>query len=690
VSGASLANLVIAPIATMETELGCGPFAKNSQFINAILADVFFGVISVLGLTLGAIITESQQSARRGERLLREEAVMKERLHLAAIVESSDDAIISMNLEGVILSWNGAAQRIYGFSAAETIGLSMSIIIPPEFLDEEEEILRAVKTGEQTEHIETTRTAKTGNRVNISLTVSPLKDASGRIVGSSAIARDISERKRAEEALEKSERKFSKIFRKSPMALTLTSYNDGHYLDVNETFERMTGWRRDEVIGRTPVDISIWADPAEPAALANRLVVEGSVRDEEVRYRRKDGTEMVGLCAAEKIDIGQSCTLWAISDITQRKMAEQALKESETRFRLLADTAPVLIWMSGPDKLYTYFNKPWLEFTGKSIDAELGSGWTEGIHPDDLQRYMNAYTQAFDRREGFRTEYRLRRHSGEYRWMLDIGMPRFHPDSLLAGYVGTCVDVTEGKQVQQALSSMGRKLIEAQEQERARIARELHDDINQRIALTAVELEQFEQYLFESRARGGDQVRHVRDRLLQLGKDIQGLSHRLHSSKLDYLGIVAAASSFCKELSEKQKVVVEFSHECVPRSLSSEVSLCLFRVLQEALQNAVKHSGVQHFSAELRGVTRGVSQEIQLVVSDAGVGFDQQDATNRQGLGLISMRERLHVVNGEFQISSRRGYGTIVKARIPIGNNSVDSGCGRNAAARSYPFARGA
>ncbi len=346
---------------------------------------------------------------------------------------------------------------------------------------------------------------------------------------------------------------------------------------------------------------------------------------------------------------------------TQLATTFEAVRESERRFRLVSNTAPVMIWMSGPDKLCNYFNQPWLDFTGRSLEAELGNGWSERVHPQDLTDCLDIYTRAFDLRESFKMQYRLQRHDGEYRWLLDIGVPRLNPDGSFAGYIGSCIDVTEGKLAEEALASVGRRLIEAHEEERTWVARELHDDINQRIALLAVQFDQWGNHLPNSGIEVPG-IRQVRQQLFDLGKDVQALSHRLHSSKLEYLGIVSAASGFCKELSEQQKVEINFSHSGIPRSVPKEISLSLFRVLQEALQNAVKHSGERHFRVELHGTSR----EIQLTVNDIGVGFDPQDAIGRHGLGLISMRERLQLVGGQFSIESKPGGGTTIRAGVPL------------------------
>jgi PAS domain S-box-containing protein len=351
-----------------------------------------------------------------------------------------------------------------------------------------------------------------------------------------------------------------------------------------------------------------------------------------------------------------------IRDITDRLRSEEAARENEFRFELVANTAPVMIWMSGPDKLCTYFNQRWLAFTGRPLGAEIGNGWTEQVHPEDLNRCLNTYSKMSDRRESFTMQYRLRRHDGEYRWVSDVGMPRFDADGSFVGYIGSCIDVTDQKLAEEALADTGRRLIEAHEEERKWIARELHDDVNQRVALLSFELDRWSQQLTDSTRDLRNHIRHARQSLADISRDIQALSHRLHSSKLEYLGLVVAAKSFCAELAEQQKVLVDFSCSDVPDALPDEISLCLFRVLQEALQNAVKHSGAAQFKVELRGS----AEEVRLTVIDFGIGFEWKNAMNRRGLGLISMRERLQSVKGEFSINSKRGRGTSVCARVPV------------------------
>jgi PAS domain S-box-containing protein len=368
------------------------------------------------------------------------------------------------------------------------------------------------------------------------------------------------------------------------------------------------------------------------------------------------------------------------SNALGRKHAEDRRRESEERFRLVANTAPVLIWMSGTDMLCTYFNQGWLDFTGRVLEAELGNGWAEGVHPEDLQRCMETYTDAFEHRQRFTMEYRLRRHDGEFRWVLDIGVPRFNAGGSFAGYIGSAIDVTDRKEAEQALTTVSGRLIEAQDAERRRIARELHDDISQRFALLSIELQRLADALPKSSVELRNGTKQLLKRTSEISSDIHALSHRLHSSKLEYLGVVAAMESFCSEFAAQQGMEIEFEHSDVPRSLPQDISLCLFRVLQEGLRNAAKYSGAQHFKVELRG-TPGA---ILLLIRDSGAGFDPEAAMKNGGLGLISMRERVGLVKGTISIASKPNAGTEIRVQIPVAQALAAS-----ATQMSFPTVKG-
>jgi PAS domain S-box-containing protein len=346
----------------------------------------------------------------------------------------------------------------------------------------------------------------------------------------------------------------------------------------------------------------------------------------------------------------------------EQKEAEQSVRESEERFRLVADTAPAMIWMAGKDKLCNYFNLQWLLFTGRALEAELGNGWAQGVHPEDLASCLETYENAFDAHQPFEMQYRLLRHDGEHRWILDIGVPRFNYDGSFAGYIGSCLDITDRKLAEEALTTMSRRLIQAQEAERSRIARELHDDICQRVVILGVQLELLERDGSDSLEEVRIRIHRIQEGMAQLGTDIQSLSHRLHSSGLEQLGLVAAAQGFCRELSEQRRVEIEFRHKGVFSGMPSETSLCLFRVLQESLHNGVKYSGARYFEVELAGT----SEQVHLTVSDSGFGFDPDSPLRGSGLGLISMKERVSLLKGQFSIHSQPRRGTTIAVSVPV------------------------
>lgn len=365
--------------------------------------------------------------------------------------------------------------------------------------------------------------------------------------------------------------------------------------------------------------------------------------------------------AAMMLIVAQSILIAALLlQRAKKRKTESVLRESELRFRVMADSTPALIWMCDERGKITYLNDKRVAFTGANQDVEYEKTWKSLVHPDDLQRVTEANSRALSTRGSFSKEYRLLRSDGIYRWMFDVSSPRMNGDGSFAGFIGSAIDITDQRLAQEALKKVSGRLIEAQEKERTRIARDLHDDICQRLALLSMELEQANRN--GSPPATKQRLEEIRQRCAEIAGDVQSLSHELHSSRLDHLGIVAAVRGFCKEFAKQHKTDIEFTDQNVPADLPKEVSLCLFRITQEALHNAFKYSGTRQYSVALTGN----AEAVRLRVTDQGVGFDLDRARRESGLGLVSMQERANLVGGEFQVESQQGGGTTVIVTVPL------------------------
>ena len=239
-----------------------------------------------------------------------------------------------------------------------------------------------------------------------------------------------------------------------------TTNAEGRLNYVNQRMAQMLGYSVEEILDRFIFEFMDEEMRREKVTnfQQHQLGIKGQF---DCRYRRQDGSDLWTIASTNPIldQQGKFCGAIAmITDISDRHQAIEALRESEARFRHMADTAPVLIWMSGLDKLCSYFNKTWLDFTGRTIEQELGNGWSEGVHPDDLQHCLDTYITAFDTRQDFKMEYRLRRFDGEYRWVFDTGIPRFTPDSRFLGYIGSCIDISERKQAEEQILKLNQSL----------------------------------------------------------------------------------------------------------------------------------------------------------------------------------------------------------------------------------------
>ena len=247
-------------------------------------------------------------------------------------------------------------------------------------------------------------------------------------------------------------------------------------------------------------------------------------------------------------------------------------------------------------------------------------------------------------------------------WVDETARGFFDEHGKMLRMVGMVADANERKLAEEALSSVSKRVIEAEEQQRSRIARELHEDIGQRLALLAIEIDQLRNDAPPQKAERRRRMDAVWRQTLEILGDVKASAHELHSPRLDYLGIAAVMRCFSREFGERKKVEIDFKNYSLPNLVDLDVSVCLFRVLQEALYNAVKHSGVKQFEVRLWGGP----DEVHLTISDAGRGFDLEAAMNQEGLGLVSMRERLKLVNGTFSIETQPHGGTTIHASVPL------------------------
>jgi PAS domain S-box-containing protein len=349
-------------------------------------------------------------------------------------------------------------------------------------------------------------------------------------------------------------------------------------------------------------------------------------------------------------------------ETTVERRHEIALRESERRFRLLADALPVGVWVTGGDGACTYVNRTWTEWTGRPPERELGDGWLDRVHPDDLSRALRTLRDAVATKRAFATEFRLRRHDGRFRWLLNHGRPRYDDSGQVVGFVGGSIDMTERLEAQSQLRELSGRLIRAQEEERRRVARELHDDLQQRLALLAIELEGMALGRpLGGRADWAAQARRLWTCTNEISSEVHRISHRLLPLKLETLGLLRTVESYCRELAPQGMRVV-FVHDNVPATVPDEVALCVFRVVQESLRNVAKHSGSAEAHVSLSGSEGGLT----LVITDAGCGFDLDAAGASGGLGLLSMRERLYLVGGDIDVQSSSGGGTRIAIRVPM------------------------
>ena len=298
--------------------------------------------------------------------------------------------------------------------------------------------------------------------------------------------------------------------------------------------------------------------------------------------------------------------------------------------------------------LQTFFGIP------SDVYATTREEFFRYIHPDDRTKVSEAIADARQNQKLYAAEFRVVQPDGTVRWLAARGKFYYARNGNPERMLGVSLDITERKLAEEALSRMNRRVIEAEERERDRIARDLHENVGQRLALLAIAIEQLKNDFPHQAVELLDRMDAVWRKTLEILTDVKASAHELYSPRLEYLGIAAVMRTFCEEFGERKGVEIDFRSHDFPSLVLPDVSICLFRVLQEALHNGVMHSGVQKFSVQLWGE----SDEIHLKVSDSGVGFDLRAARRGRGLGLIRIEQRVKLVEGTFSIDSQPEKGT--------------------------------
>lgn len=395
-----------------------------------------------------------------------------------------------------------------------------------------------------------------------------------------------------------------------------------------------------------------------------------SIPDQLFHYTDQETRSLIGVAAA--------CYGSVFLIMRQRRKEANAVRaeaalirnrntaaESERMFQAMADSAPVVLWLADPDGRRYFFNRPWLELSGETLERHWGDGWLKSVHPADVPDVVSRYSEAIKTGDGFEIEYRLLGPDGEYRWIQDLGAPRFGPEGEYLGYIGSCVDRSERKRVETALHQLSGRLLGLQDDERRRISRELHDTTAQNLAVLSMNLCGVKDAAKILGHKTRQSVGECLSLAEQCSQEIRTLSYLLHPPLLDELGLASALRSYTAGFTRRTGIQVELKMADVGR-LAIDIETTIFRIVQEALSNVHRHSGSQR--ADIRVIRD--PKEVKLQVSDEGTGvpphsLDLIGEGANLGVGIAGMRERARQLGGQLKIGSSE-RGTTITAILPL------------------------
>ena len=489
---------------------------------------------------------------------------------------------------------------------------------------------------------------------------------------------------KAEQALLRSEHMFSTAFRLSPDAVGISTIPGGEFLEVNDSFTRLTGYTHKETLGRTPLEMNLWKDPGRRVEVMAKLQKDSEVRDEEFVCMTKSGEVRIAQFSGTLIELdGRPCALVIVRDITARKQAEDALRASEERFRTLVRDFHVGVVLLGPDAKIQFANQVAQQWFGISLEEAKGRNTSQldliSVREDgtEIPFSMRPGPRAIDAREPIQSEVIgwRRKDSNEILWTLGNAVPQFGADGSVSAVINTFTNITERKQAEEALHQLSTRLLQLQDEERRRLGRELHDSLAQSVLAVNLNLAQATRSLTALDERSRHSLAEARRVLAEMSREIRTLSYLLHPPLLDELGLVSAVKEYAEGFSERSGIKLELDVQAGFGRLPQEAETALFRIVQESLANIQRHSGAQTAKIQLRGDSASVNLE----VSDRGCGMDKKaiergnGSGTRLGVGILGMRERMTQLGGKLEIESSSS-GTTVRVSIPLRTEVSNAG----------------
>jgi PAS domain S-box-containing protein len=498
-----------------------------------------------------------------------------------------------------------------------------------------------------------------------------VKDSHGRTVKTYGVNQDITERKQAEEVLRSSQEMFQKAFHASPNTMVIHNLSEGRHIDVNESFLRVVDYRREEVIGRTALELGLWWDLAQRDEYLRILREKKSVRDLEVCIRKKSGEASTLLLSAEIIEVaGQDCVILIGKDITKRKQAERDLRESEEKYHSLFTRSRDAILLTMPDGSILDANPAACEMFGRSLEEIQSVGRKDLVDMTDPR--LNVALSKRARRGTAMAEITMLRANGE-KFPVEISSTVFVDESGQQKTSMIIHDITERKKAEEELRvsrgqmrALAARLQAVREEERTDIAREIHDELGG--ALTGLRID----FSFLERAASTIENETVRTSFLTgIGSMVKSIdatiqtmrtiSMKLRPGVLDDLGLVAALEWQLKDFEKRSGIRCEFVPPVEDISLDADLSTALFRIVQEALTNVARHSGATEVIVRLRVDADSSALEVE----DNGKGIEKEKALGKDSLGLLGMRERVQMFGGRISVTGTPGICTKVTVEIP-------------------------